>query len=396
MTVWLGAGIIVLFLLLRQILLKKPLLPAMMKQNPAKWYFIYGLVAVISTIYSILPLYTLYFSLKIIIAMMLIGYWLMLHHNSFYAVQKLLKILFLVFILQGMAIIVLYFINPGLVGVVAGKFGYRLTGGIFADYGASALLAGLFFLNRIFYGTRKHRNLHFILYFISWYFLLLSQTRSSIAIAILFLIIYVLLNDNLSTKFKWIWSFSIITVIIFWVGYFDPIVDYITRKRIAFDTLSGRTIAFSFLFERWKESPWIGYGFAAGARRHLYDFVKMTTLGMGGAHDSLSKVLIDLGIIGLIPLTLAVISSWKNLAVLYKTRINFTQRETSMVLQLICLLVMISLQSIISGGIAVLSISFIIVAYSIQLIKIRIQINGKRISSQNFGRYPLLQPGKVH
>lgn len=394
-TVWLGAGIIVLFMLFRQILLKKPLLPGITKQGPARWYFIYGLMAVISTIYSVFPLYTLYFSLKIVIAMMLVGYWLMLQQNSLQAVQKLLKIFYLVFLLQGMAIIILYFISPGLVGVVAGRFGYRLTGGIFADYGGSALLAGLFFLNRIFYGTRKHRNLYFLLYLISWYFLLLSQTRSSITVAILFILIYVLLNDDLNKKFKWIWSFSIITVIIIWIGYFDPIVDYITRKKIAFDTLSGRTIAFSFLVERWKESPWIGYGFAAGVRAHLYDFVKMTTMGMGGAHDSLSKVLIDLGVIGLIPLTLTLIFSWKNLANLYTKRMHYTQSEISVVLQLICLLIMVSIQSVISGGIAALSIPFIIVTYSTQLIKIRTQTSAKRIPSQNLGRHPLLQSGKI-
>lgn len=394
-TVWLSASLLVIFLFLRQILLRKTLIPPIIKEGPARWYFIYGLVAVISTVYSVFQLYTLYFSVRLVIAMMLIGYWIMLQRDYSQAVKQLLKMIYMVFIFQGAAIILLYFLKPDLVGVAAGKMGYRLTGGIFSDYGGSMLMTGLFLLNLIFYGNRKYRLLYFSLYVLSWYFLLLSKTRSAIAAGLLFLIVYVLLNEDLNKKFKWIWSFSIAAVIIFWVGYFDPIVDYITRKKIAFDTLSGRTIAFSYLYERWKESPFLGYGFGAGTRLHLLEFVRTTGMGMGDAHDSLSKVLIDLGIIGLLPILLAFMLAWKSVITLYKKRMRHAPLETSLILQLICLLILVSVQSVFSGGLAALSIPFIVVSYSTSLLKVGIRTNGKRISSQNLGRHPLLQPGQI-
>src|SRR5262249_29887139 len=79
---------------------------------------------------------------------------------------------------------ILYFVAPNLVGdTVEGMYhgtpGYRVTGGIFEDYGASALLSGLFFLTvMLFSPIRQRRLLAAIGYVISWLFLFLAKSRS--------------------------------------------------------------------------------------------------------------------------------------------------------------------------------------------------------------------------
>lgn len=367
--IWFAAGLLVAIFFFRQILLQKSLLPQLIKRNPTIWYFIYGIIALFSTLYSVLPPYTFFFSIKIVIAILLVGYWVLASENQILSIQQLLKIFYTVFILQGLAIILIYFINPKFVGGYIGRFGYRLTGGSFSDYGNSMVIAGLFFLTLIFYGKKKYRLRGLFGYIFAWYFLLLSQTRSTIFAGILIFLLFIFFNQDLNKKLKWIWSLSIFALVIFWIGYFDPIIDFITRGKIAFDTLSGRTIAFSYLFERWREAPFLGYGFAAGTRVHLFDFVKVSGLGMGDAHDSLSKVLIDLGIVGLIPLLLAVIFTWKNLLFLLRNRNRLNKLENSIILQLLCMFLLVFVQSIVGGTIAALSVPFIITMVSSEIIR---------------------------
>ena len=63
--------------------------------------------------------------------------------------SRALQVLFVVYGLQAAAIALFYFIRPEWVTPFASGGGsepVRLTGGVFADYGSSGLLCGLFFL----------------------------------------------------------------------------------------------------------------------------------------------------------------------------------------------------------------------------------------------------------
>ena len=66
----------------------------------------------------------------------------------------------------------------------------RVTGGIFADYGSSALISGLFFLTVALFGSKPvYRLLAGGAYVGTWVLLVLSQTRSTMAAGVAFLVI---------------------------------------------------------------------------------------------------------------------------------------------------------------------------------------------------------------
>ena len=96
----------------------------------------------------------------------------------------------------------------------------------------------------------------------------------------------------------------------------DPIWESFQRGQAAgtFATWSGRFTYWGSAIEVWKEHPWTGYGFGAGGR-----FVALDMIGVNvsSLHSGYFEVLTGVGLLGLIPLTLAVIriSIWagKNL-----------------------------------------------------------------------------------
>ena len=358
--VWIGGGILVTTLLVRQVIRRNSLLPLTLKGLSLKWYFIFGLIAVSSTFYSSSPVYTLFFAGKIIIAILSVAF-LFQEAQGRFPEKKAVNILYTVFILQGIAIAVFYFTVPDLVGVISPAFGYRLHGGILADYGSSMLFTGLFFLTiSLFNSNREKRYMAFLVYLISLFFLLMAKTRSTNFVAMLFPIILVISHKSLNVRMRCAFAISLLIITIFWMGYVGPALGFITRDFEGFSTLTGRTVAFSYLLEYWKESPLWGFGYAAGTRFNLMPFVWYRGLGIGTAHDAVSKVLVDLGLLGAVPLMLTFIFVWKELIILWR-KTKESPELYILVLQLICLMTAVTLQNITSEGIAGLSMPFIIV-----------------------------------
>src|SRR5262249_25728187 len=253
--------------------------------------------------------------------------------------------LFCVYLLQGVAIAILYFVAPNLVGdTVEGRYhgtpGYRVTGGIFEDYGASALLSGLFFLTvMLFSPIRQRRLLAAIGYVISWLFLFLAKSRSVTFTALLFPLIMISSHRDLKLKMRCAFGTAVfVTLCLIWSDYFRSGLDFITRDWEGISTMTGRTVAFSYLMAQWRQSPVWGLGDVAGTRVVLMEFARRTGWGIGAAHDAFSKVLVELGIIGAIPLTLAFVFAWKELFLIWRKAHCYTSAQRPVILQLICLM----------------------------------------------------------
>jgi hypothetical protein len=368
---YLGGGLIVTVLTARRVLQKRPLLPTVVTQSPLRWYFLYGIMAVVSGLYSSAPMYTVYFAIQLLVTI-LVPAWQEEEHRP-RAKSHTVTALFYVHLLQGMAIVILYMVAPDLVGeTIEGPYqgtpGYRLTGGIFEDYGASALVSGLFFLT-IFLFNPRHRVLAAIGYAVSWLFLFLSKSRTVTFIAVLFFLVMVVSHHDIKFKMRCLFGAAVMMVVgILWSDVVLDVVTFITRDWEGIATLTGRTVAFSFLMEYWWESPVWGTGYAAGTRVALMEFVKLTGWGIGGAHDALSKVLVELGVLGLFPLVLAFILAWKELISLWRRTPPWsTQRP--LVLQLVCLMLWVTSTNFISGGIAGTSAPFAIVLCVVHYLK---------------------------
>jgi len=129
------------------------------------------------------------------------------------------------------------------------------------------------------------------------------------------------------------------------------IVSTGTREGEGLETLSGRTIAFSYLIEQWRHSPLLGYGFGAGTRNWLLDFLVRRGMNIGAGHDALSTVLVDLGLVGLSLLLVAFVSAWIALGRLYRTTASDQQRSIG-AHQVACLLVWVTIQTVVSTSLA--------------------------------------------
>jgi hypothetical protein len=137
------------------------------------------------------------------------------------------------------------------------------------------------------------------------------------------------------------------------------IVGATTREGEGLTNLSGRTVAFSYLFDKWQESPLIGYGFGAGARNLLIAFVEQSGLNIGAGHDALSTVLADLGLFGLGLLVVTLGAAWTSLFQLHRATLR-AGRSVVVVHQVACLLIWVTMQTVVSASISSPSMIFVV------------------------------------
>jgi O-antigen ligase len=231
--------------------------------------------------------------------------------------------LFVVFSLQAAAIgILFYTAREWVTPFTPGPEGERprVTGGVFADYGASALLAGIVFLTVALFATRPlYRWLGWAAYVGSWWLIVLSETRATMAAAVGVLVIMLHAHRRVRVAGTLVVAGVGIAIVTLLPSLLQEIISVGTRRGEGLDTLSGRTEAFSYLIGTWQESPLHGYGFAAGTRNMLIPFIAREGLNIGSGHDALSTVLVDVGLVGLLLLLTALAAAWLAVWRLYRS-----------------------------------------------------------------------------
>jgi hypothetical protein len=356
---WVFAAALAMVLLLSHIARRTPFLSRLLADRTIRWYWLFGLLGLASMTYSSSPYYTAYFAQKIIVGILVLA--LLEWHWPARRGSRALDVLFLVYSLQAAAIGLLYFFARDWVTPFGSDESgpVRLTGGVFADYGASALLAGLFFISVVLFGrSRRRRLLALAAYGVSWWLMVLSETRSTMAAALIFLIIML----HAHPRARAYGSLIAIAATLVLAGLLPTVLQEVisvgTRKGEGLDTLSGRTVAFAYLIERWKEAPILGYGFAAGTRDRLIDFVARAGLNIGAGHDALSTVLVDLGLAGLALLLAALLGAWLAVGRLFQSTAH--RPATVSAHQVACLLVWVTIRTGVSTSLASPYLVFIV------------------------------------
>ena len=344
---WAGTGALVVYILCRQPHRARTWLRALTRNVPTRWYLLFGLLGIASAAYSPSPIYTIFFAGKIIIGVVAVA--MVCTFTQPPRLDQALRLLFAVVVIRAVALVLLYAVDPALVGEGQVLFkDYRLYGGpVIEDYGESALLAGLWLLTvGIFGSSRVKRTLAMLGYAASWLLLLASETRSAIATGLIFFVIMVSLTrasrgraalfvvGALSLGLSVLWNLS------------HAVIDTATRSGSGINTLSGRTDAFDYLIDWWSQRPILGYGYGAGTRGALVEFVERTGLGIGAGHDVLSTVLVDLGLVGATVLAVTFLAAWNQIPLLWR-RTRRLPRERMVVAQLTCLAVWITNQCIV-------------------------------------------------
>jgi O-antigen ligase len=364
--VWVCGGAVVLLMLASFAIRYRRFAPAVLWTTSLKYYLAYGLFALASSTYSASPFYTLFAAGKIVVAILAVV--LLTDRGSLLSPRPLaLTLFFLVNILQWLANSMLYFFYPSLVGSELPGIGYRLYGGIFEDYGAAAVCAGLYFQSQAMFYTRGHaRFWNWTLYSATWFFVILSRTRSAILGAVASFAVMVLLYRRTNTRVLAVVGIVAAIGIFLVMGGLDPATQFAMRGQdlSTLETLTGRSQAFSYLVEQWKESPWLGFGYGAGSRYLLIEFVRNSGLGIGSAHDAMSRVLADLGLVGTAMMVSIFLTAWRDVVLLVRSTMADV-RAHALALQLAALLTFFTFTSVVSSGIAEASFPFLITSVGV-------------------------------
>jgi hypothetical protein len=369
---WVFADALVLLLLLSHIARQTDFLSELLADQPIRWYALYGLLGMVSMTYSSSAIYTAFFAHKILVGILVLA--LLEWHWPSREGSRALQMLFLVYSLQAAAIGILYFVHREWVtpfGSGGGSEPVRVTGGVFADYGGSALIAGLFFLTVVLFGKKAgYRWLAGAAYVGTWVLMVLSQTRSTMAAGVIFLVIMLHAHPR-GRKYGALIAMGVgLTIVGLLPAVFQEIVAAGTREGEGLDTLSGRTVAFSYLMERWSDQPMLGYGFAVGTRDTLLSFVERQGLNIGAGHDALSTVLVDLGVVGLLLLLLAFVGAWVGFIHLYRATSSY-KRFSVTAHQVACLLVWVTIQVPVNRSLAAPYQIFIVAIVAIWILRMR-------------------------
>jgi hypothetical protein len=336
---WLGAGAVVAYLLVAHEFHGSSLLRQIVRDPLLGWYLGFALLGVASAVWSPSPLYTVFFAGKLVIGALAVV--LLVDDRRHERISRAFTVLFAMYTAKLMVLVLLFIVNPSLVykaefqGEVLPH--PRLSGGtVLEDYGSSPLFTGMMLLTVAIYGSGKSKRAMALLgYLMTWAFLLLSQTRTSIILALLFLVLIV--SQNRSSRSAGVLAVAGVAALglsVFWkqAGF---ALQLATRGGEGIETLSGRTVAFDYLIERWKESPIIGLGYGAGTRNVLIDFVNSTGLGIGSGHDVLSTALVDLGVVGAAVLAVVFLTMWRRVLLLWLNTRRLPE-DRIIVVQLTC------------------------------------------------------------
>lgn len=346
---WLVTAAVVILLVVRHLLLHTDLVASIARHKSMCWYVAFGVLALASTVYSTAPLYTLYFASQVLVGL----FALVLLLRSRRSTDLGLRIFFYVAMAQVVAIGLLYLISPDLAGSSSTSTGagYRLNGGVLRDYGKSAIYAGILMvcLARTA-GTRWRRRLALLGYLATWGMVLAAKTRST-TFAATVVAIMVLVTDPRPRVRRYallIGCGAVLLAVTF--GLTDAFFGLTTREGEGLTTGTGRTTALQYLFDQWRRSPIWGLGFASGARTVLMEFVMETRLNIGAAHDVLSKVLIDLGLAGVVTLGFAFSFTWWRVIVAWR-RTRHDEKLFVPVLQIACIMTTLTMHSFVSASI---------------------------------------------
>lgn len=264
----------------------------------AMFYIAFLALAFLSSLYSYYPRLTLFYSIKSFVFFTLAAIIAIKNKDNIFFLPRLVVISSLFMsILQ----VFLYFYDDSLVGVYNYIFGYRLTGGWLGGYGIYFAIAGILFLFLTF-AERKISFLNLFALLLSTYFLYLSKTRQNY---IFFLI--VLFALTFFYKFSIKKTAIVIFVIVFVEFAFNAyLLKILIRDEESFFNLSERLLLIETFYDHANLFTFFGNGYYA-ASKYWLDILGFAQLGIGSAHESVSAILLEVGILGFIFLSLSLI-----------------------------------------------------------------------------------------
>lgn len=278
------------------------------KSGPLVFMLLFGLIAVISSIY--IPEYSLYAMYKgyevVVDVLVVLGL------VSIRAPQDGVLYAYRIFLYLFASLMCLYWIEalwyPSVVFLSAPGYlpPYRMQGVLpvmngnsLAYVAATLAFAGIC----AWFRTRRAVKKAFLIGFIGFALLtlILAQSRTSVIGFAAALAVYLFFDR----RWGWLALLGLTVILVLGFTQFANVAEtYLIRGQNVelLENMSGRTVGWAAAWKLFLESPVIGYGFAAAARVRI--------LGITGAsslHGSVFDVLVGVGLLGLIPWALAIL-----------------------------------------------------------------------------------------
>ena len=277
---------------------------------------IYSCVGILSTLFSSAPGYTLYKATETIIAVIFIASIL----GSCDNIDKFIEFMVITigaFLFMEISIWLGMLVSPQL-AFRAGKslFGSQLSG-VFPVFNAnkvgfiSAVLILAAPFGVIVSKVKEDRIFFMTITLLTIPVFMLAQARTSLIGTFCACLLFLMLNK----KFKYITVICVLAgILLTWDSFGNLMASYLKKGEndLMLETLTGRTTAWNYAWEMFKKSPIFGYGFASGAR---FDVLKNN--GAVGLHGSIFDVLVNLGLLGVIPWLVAIIGTWIQLLLIF-------------------------------------------------------------------------------
>ncbi|MFA5142984.1 MAG: O-antigen ligase family protein [Candidatus Omnitrophota bacterium] len=198
-------------------------------------------------------------------------------------------------------------IRTQLGGVLVSANGVGIIGAMIATVGFSRMMLAL---------DRKNRMLYFIIFFISVVTIIVSQSRTALLAVFVSLAVVAFLQRRPKVIVTVLCSAFVFLIIYYFCQ------NSLSRFAMEFfrrgqnigqlQSLTGRTFMWKKAWELIRQNVFLGYGFGAGSR---ITFMMSYSKDFTWIHNAWIEVMLNLGLLGLIPFFAAFLSAWRELVI---------------------------------------------------------------------------------
>jgi O-antigen ligase len=151
-------------------------------------------------------------------------------------------------------------------------------------------------------------------------FLLLTRSRSSIIGLGVGLLIYFLVTRSIQFKIWLLLGFGAVSVMLYFVGLLNPIVDLLSRSGEGSENLTGRIPLWQECWDFAKAHLFVGYGYQDFWTPHHIDYFSAKFhWAISAAHSAYLEALLTLGLVGVVLHTAVLVVGIFRGAICYRT-----------------------------------------------------------------------------
>lgn len=304
------------FVLLVRLAMKKTDWLTSLFQGSIGFLTAYSVIAIISTLWSIYPLWTLYKSVEYLIDVVLIAA-IVASTRSINDYKMMFDWTWFLLGLLAASAWIGILIWPDIairqdVGVLGGQLAGVLPAMETNKVGELGAILGIVALNRFLF--MKDRRFYFVIFLAAIATMIFAQSRSPITGFLVALPLMLFAARRIGPIAL---TLMLMFFLLFLTGFSDVFWEYFLRgqNREEFSSLSGRTYGWVLGWELFKISPLTGFGAYAGGR-----FVVLTELGTNMSSGQWSsilntwlEILIGVGLMGGLFVIAAFVKTWVNL-----------------------------------------------------------------------------------